>query len=376
LSSDRLVNGQWPTDWVEANELLAGIDAREASQQQLAESLGHGYEALKGARKGEQAMLTLLWKAKTDLYAQAIEVQAERHPLRNATAGNILGTKMKERILAAIKRRKGPVEKVIKLFNKRRHDFLKKYDPARLLNPENQDLTYAAFLEMDLDDPLWNDSHFYSARAPWSIDPNVRRGITSVLMLDRVEEEVEMITQELDRAMTWACQYHGKIEAAINCLGMCLVYSTFGSLLIFRWALDLTAADPNLDSNNEYSEILPKFPVKGKLQLLKSELTGHLDGHERLMLRWSAEVAVLWRKTRSQHTGSNHPWFEHIERIRSRVLPSGELADLDDAIEQLGFQENDVEVEQDEEWETLDNDHLEDVDGDPQDCPQEAVSPS
>jgi hypothetical protein len=125
FSSDCVVNGTWPTGWVEANELLAGIDACEVAQQQLAESLGCGCEDLKGAQKTEQAMLTLLWKAKINLYAQAIEVQAERHPLRNASAGNILGTKLKERILAAIKQRKAPVEKVIKSFNKRRHDYLK-----------------------------------------------------------------------------------------------------------------------------------------------------------------------------------------------------------------------------------------------------------
>jgi hypothetical protein len=87
----------------------------------------------------------------------------------------------------------------------------------------------------------------------------VQQGINLVLMLDRVEEEVEMITQELDQGMTWACQQHGKIGAAINCSGMCLVYSTFGSLLIFCWALDLAAADPILDLNNKYLEILPKL---------------------------------------------------------------------------------------------------------------------
>ena len=157
-----------------------------------------------------------------------------------------------------------------------------------------------------------------------------------------------MITQELNQAMTWACQYHDKIGAAINCLGMCLVYSTFDSFLIFRWALDLTEADPNLDSNNKYLEILSKFPVKGKLQLLKLELTGHLDSHQRLMLRCLEEVAVLWRKKRSHHTGSNHLWFEHIKSICSWVIPRGKLADLDDAMEKLGFQENEVEVEQDE----------------------------
>jgi hypothetical protein len=137
FSSDCVVNGTWPTGWVEANELLAGIDARKVAQQQLAESLGCGYEDLKGAQKTEQAMLTLLWKAKTDLYAQAIEGQAEQHPLRNASAGNILGTKLKERILAAIKQRKAPVEKVIKSFNKQRHDYLKKCHPACLSHPEN-----------------------------------------------------------------------------------------------------------------------------------------------------------------------------------------------------------------------------------------------
>jgi hypothetical protein len=90
---------------------------------------------------------------------------------------------------------------------------------------------------MDLDDPLWSDSHFYSAQAPWAIDPNVRRGITSVLMLDRVEEEVKIITQELDRAMSWACQYHGIIMSAVDHLGMCdLAFSTIDGLLTCRWS--------------------------------------------------------------------------------------------------------------------------------------------
>jgi hypothetical protein len=72
---------------------------------------------------------------------------------------------------------------------------------------------------MDLDNPLWNDGHFYNAKAPWSIDPNMRQGITSVLMIDRVEEEVELITQELDQAMSWGCQYHTVITTEISRLG-------------------------------------------------------------------------------------------------------------------------------------------------------------
>jgi hypothetical protein len=129
----------------------------------------------------------------------------------------------------------------------------------------------------------------------------------------------------------------------------------------------LAAADPaNLDSDNEYSDILPRFPVEGKLQLLKSELTGHLDSHERLMLGWPGDVGALWKKTRSEHNGSHHPWFELIERIQSRILPGGKLAVLDEGMERLGFQENDVAVERDEQWEDVSNDDFDDVEEDPQ----------
>ncbi|POV98953.1 hypothetical protein PSTT_14090 [Puccinia striiformis] len=105
--------------------------------------------------------------------------------------------------MGAINRRKTPVEKAIKLFNERRRNYLQKVDASRLLLPENQDLTLAEFKAMDLTDPLWNDNHFYHAWAPWALDPNVRKGIKSVLFLDRVEEEVELLTQELDRSITW-----------------------------------------------------------------------------------------------------------------------------------------------------------------------------
>ncbi|KNZ56623.1 hypothetical protein VP01_2361g1, partial [Puccinia sorghi] len=106
-----------------------------------------------------------------------LKVCAERQPLMNTRAGNILGTQLKEKILAAIKRQKAPVENCIK------------------------DLTFADFLKMDLEDPLWNNSHFYHARVPWELDPN---------------EEVELITQELDRAISWACEYHNLLVSTIG----------------------------------------------------------------------------------------------------------------------------------------------------------------
>jgi hypothetical protein len=112
--------------WIEPNELLAIINLCEATQQELAKLLGHGYKALKGAGKTQRAMLTLLWKEKMELYAQDVKVQLERHPLRNATLGKHSGNKLKEQILAAIKQQKGLVKQVIKSFNMQRNKFLKK----------------------------------------------------------------------------------------------------------------------------------------------------------------------------------------------------------------------------------------------------------
>jgi hypothetical protein len=198
------------------DELFSVIRDKEALQAAVAESLGKSYEDLRGTGKTELGLLTLLWKAKTDLFALAVDVWAERQPLITTQAGNTLGTRLKEKILAAIKQRKGPVQKAIKLFNTCRRDYLQKVDPCQLQLPENQDLTFNEFLWMDLDDPLWCDGHFYHSRAPWATDPNVRKGIASVLVLDRVEEEIELLTQELDRAITWACQYRDMVLQTIN----------------------------------------------------------------------------------------------------------------------------------------------------------------
>jgi hypothetical protein len=72
---------------------------------------------------------------------------------------------------------------------------------------------------MDLHNPFWNDGHFYNVQSPWSIDPNVQQEITSILVLDWVEEEFKLTTQELDQAMSWGCEYHTAITAAITRLG-------------------------------------------------------------------------------------------------------------------------------------------------------------
>ncbi|KAA1106265.1 hypothetical protein PGT21_032211 [Puccinia graminis f. sp. tritici] len=305
--SDRILYGRWPANLGEVNRMFETIEKKDREQRQLAASLGNDYHQLQEARTSETGMLLLLWKAKSELYAHAVEARAERQPLLQAESGNTTGTRLKEKILAGIKRQ-------------------------RLSLPENRDLSSDDFLTIDLDDPLWNDGHFYHARAPWALDPYVRNGIKSVLFLDRVEEEIELLTQELDRSITWAHGYRTKVQATIG-------------------KIEVEMLEPT-DPNNEFAHILPNFPMKSKLRLLHSELKQHLHNHEKLMVSWMPDVDTLWKKTRSEHTKATHPWFDVIHSIKDR-LTRDDMGGIDDALENLTFQDVEQRAERTEEEERL-----------------------
>ncbi|KAH9448855.1 hypothetical protein Pst134EA_028149 [Puccinia striiformis f. sp. tritici] len=109
---------------------------------------------------------------------------------------------------------------------------------------------------------------------------SIRKGIKLVLFLDRVEEEVELLTQEPDRSITWALR--------------------------------------------------------------------HLEEHQRLMVRWSMDVEIVWNKTQSHSTKNTHCWFEDIEPIK-RQVSRGSIASINDTLEQLTFEEEGEEKEEEEE---------------------------
>ncbi|WAQ92273.1 hypothetical protein PtA15_16A179 [Puccinia triticina] len=50
---------------------------------------------------------------------------------------------------------------------------------------------------MPIDQKFWNDGIYYHSKAPWEIKPDVRTGITCLLVLKRVDEDIELITQEM-----------------------------------------------------------------------------------------------------------------------------------------------------------------------------------
>jgi hypothetical protein len=150
-------------------------------QRKLANLLGRNYKELLSATADKEKRLALLWEAKSELFLQAVKLQGERYPIMGSQT---VGTKMQQQILKAIQRRKNLVEKAIKNFNTRQFNYLLAHKAARANKKDNQDLNYKDFPKMDLKDPFWNNSFFFHSGDLWAINPSVRHGIQSILMLD------------------------------------------------------------------------------------------------------------------------------------------------------------------------------------------------
>lgn len=168
----------------------------------------------------ERKLRLLLWRAKSDLYMQAVHLRAERQPLLDSkNTGSRLGTKLKEKVFQAINKRKPAIMKLITTYNVRYSEYKVKFPDSPGSGRGDADLlSYNRLCSLPLDDSFWNDGVFYHSDAPWAIDPEVREGINCVLVLDRIQEEFELIAQELVRTMSWAMGYHNCISNKINYL--------------------------------------------------------------------------------------------------------------------------------------------------------------
>jgi hypothetical protein len=107
---------------------------------------------------------------------------------------------LKEKIYESIKKRKAAVLRIITKYNNRYEAHLRKYNPGASFVP----LTWDLFVSFQLDDSFWDDIAFCGLQAPWAVSLPVREGIRTVHIIDRAKEELDMLAQELDRAMTWA----------------------------------------------------------------------------------------------------------------------------------------------------------------------------
>ncbi|OAV86597.1 hypothetical protein PTTG_29818 [Puccinia triticina 1-1 BBBD Race 1] len=228
----------------------------------------------------EQRLLLLLWNSKNELYTQAVQLRAERQPLLDAKKlGTCVGTELKEKILKAMGNRRPAVKRLLDKYNKLFAEYLQKFPNQQSTDSSHYPLDYNTFSSWPLDHQFWNDGLYFQSKAPWAIEPNVRAGINCVLILDRVQEEFELISQELARAVGWAISYYTHVENVITEMGE---------------RITLLGNQPeNVDVDRFDRLVLHGLDQRDRLRVIRKELRCRQTLHAALVEEWHSHVPWL-----------------------------------------------------------------------------------
>ncbi|PLW13612.1 hypothetical protein PCANC_16319 [Puccinia coronata f. sp. avenae] len=300
-----------PSSYNRILEMVHEFATAEERQRAIATNLGGVPMHLTGPNDEERNARLLVWHAKSRLYVHAVELHAERQPLSRGTP---VGTTLTTRILAAMDRRKKPIQTSLKKFNIYRTDYLTRFAPNCLTLPENQPLTYHTFSNLSLDHAFWQVVYLYHSQAPWALSADVRKGIQAVLVMDRTAEEFVMIRQELNNVMSWAVNHHQKICERIDNI-----------------ELRRDAAVNDIDGTNEWLPDIKLGDIDNttKMQLVLPILVKYKARHEALMINWALDVVELWDQI---HEGDNreHSWFNLMDCIADQHVRRDEPAGRDE----------------------------------------------
>ena len=103
--------------------------------------------------------------------------------------------------------------------------------------------------------------------------------------------------------------------------------------------------------------LLPiSLPTVNKVEVVKCELKLRLAEHEKLMVKWMADVEAVWKDTQSIKTKEFHPWFNTAATLRSS-LQTGTERVVDDDTESGAYEDDEPDDEEnfsDSEWEDED----------------------
>ncbi|KAH9454607.1 hypothetical protein Pst134EB_014678 [Puccinia striiformis f. sp. tritici] len=286
-------------------EIASGVEA----QENVARTLPAEHTILIGQDLPRRRLQLMLWHSKSQLYTHAVELFSERQPLYRGTH---IGTTLSTRIMAAVDRRKKPIESAIRKYNGYRAEYWALLPPNEQQEQEsdNRDLNYHNFINMSLDDPFWQDVYLYNSREPWACNSDVRAGIQAMLTVQRADEELSFLQDELSTALLWAVHLHKSIKDKIEAID----------------AVELPEGADENDSDDDEMEgrwghLLPSIDLGEcgdaiRAQLVLNVLHERLTKHETIMLGWAADAKAMWLELYGEILPS-HEWFNLITTLSS-----------------------------------------------------------
>ncbi|KAA1098039.1 hypothetical protein PGT21_027095 [Puccinia graminis f. sp. tritici] len=316
-------------DPTQSLSLLHQIQELQRLQDEQAAKLGSLFVAECGAERDseQEKLLGLLWSVKSALHKCAVKIQGEMQPLRDSKGRRErLGTVLKEKIFEALGRRKGMVTRILNTFCNRRTEYLKKYAPDQLGLPENEPITYDEFKTLRLDDPFWNDTYLCFSKDPWAVDPSVRTGIHAVLRLDRAQEELIQLKNELRRCVSWGIHFCKQLQHRID---QC-VFNT---------------ADSKLDDALRDAFGVVSYEIR---KITSNHLESVQNDHENILLNWQPVVEEIIAMGVVSRSYLPAEWFALVVFLRQNKQPPEVNVDLFLEETVLDAQDSDGESEKDD----------------------------
>jgi hypothetical protein len=183
-------------------------------------------------------------------------------------------------------------------------------------------MEYSDLLNLQSDDPFWNDGTFTNANEAWAIDPSTQRGIRTLAYFKRASEERRRLGWETRRSMRWAIDRHNQLKTTLASILQLLRLINSPAI---PHNLEHLIGNPNLNALRQVSEKL-----KAVLVVIHSAFINHLD----IQMSWHPKITRVLLDTRSENNDSPIlvPWNAQLSFIYQYIrmgLLSGIPGDIE-----------------------------------------------
>ncbi|KNZ43882.1 hypothetical protein VP01_975g1 [Puccinia sorghi] len=158
-----------------------------------------------------------------------------------------------------------------------------------------------SMMNLESEDPFWNNGLFTNQAEPWAVDTRTQDGIRHLAALNHGREEKQRLAWEVHRAMRWAIQIHQQLHSLLVDLVLDPPNGNIEQTIpLLRHPL-LQSLDP-LKRNMAARSILHSECIKlHNIQLLWDtpcltvlHETASQIGDDQIQRDWSAQILYLW----------------------------------------------------------------------------------
>ncbi|PLW18435.1 hypothetical protein PCASD_06709 [Puccinia coronata f. sp. avenae] len=185
--------------------------------QQIEEIRGKvgSYHLTQQLTRDESELLLKVWYYKTKVRGRFLSLIEERQPLLRVRRGGdstTLGTRGQQKLIEALRKHADKIRTVLATYN----DHVRAFTRACPNRPPPPQMEYTDLLNLQPDDPFWNDGTFTNANEAWAVDPLTQRGIRTLAYFKRAIEERRRLGWETRRSMRWAIDRHNQLKTSLT----------------------------------------------------------------------------------------------------------------------------------------------------------------